>query len=239
MIGDYSLSKALTASHRSGHTVTVGTVHYMAPEISMGRYDARVDYAYTSIQVLETQVMFGALFRAVHHWSANLLVVTAFLHLLRVLFTAGYKQGRTMNWLIGIALLLVVLAANFTGYLLPWDQLAYWAVTIGTSMAEAAPIFGEQVNLLLRGAPDIGAGGLLRFYLLHVLFLPLILFLFFFVHYYKVVHFGISLPAEEEEVGQHRRRVFYQRIPAPPARTSAARELRRMIARFIVRRPPY
>ncbi|NJN81970.1 MAG: hypothetical protein HC802_06575 [Caldilineaceae bacterium] len=114
--------------------------------------------------------------------------------------------------------MVATLFLSFSGYLLPWDQLAFWAVTIGTSMAEAIPppIVGETVNLLARGAPDIGANGLLRFYLLHVLFLPLLLILFFFVHYYKVVHFGISLPAQEEEVGQDTankvpadRRVYY------------------------------
>jgi len=130
------------------------------------------------------------------------VVVTA--HMVRTYLTGSYKAPRQFTWFTGVILLVVTLFLSFSGYLLPWDQLAFWAVTIGTSMAEAVPptIVGETVNLLARGAPDIGANGLLRFYLLHVIFLPMVLFLFFFVHYYKVVHFGISLPANEEEVGQ-------------------------------------
>ena len=89
----------------------------------MFRYDADVNRAYTSIQSLEAQVAFGSLVRAIHHWSANLLVIVSFLHLLRVFFTGGYKRGRFANWVIGIGLFVIVLAFNFTGYLLPWDQL--------------------------------------------------------------------------------------------------------------------
>lgn len=103
-----------------------------------------------------------------------------------------------------MVLLVLTLFLSFTGYLLPWDQLAFWAVTIGTSMAEAAPpeILGTNINLLLRGAPDIGAGGLLRFYLLHVFLLPMLTVIFLGVHYYKVVLHGHSLPPRLEEIGQ-------------------------------------
>jgi quinol-cytochrome oxidoreductase complex cytochrome b subunit len=146
------------------------------------------------------------------------MVIAVTLHMVRTYLTGSYKAPRQFTWFTGVILLVVTLFLSFSGYLLPWDQLAFWAVTIGTSMAEAVPpaIVGETVNLLARGAPDISANGLLRFYLLHVFFLPLVLFLFFFVHYYKVVHFGISLPAHEEEVGQDTaskvpadRRVYY------------------------------
>ncbi len=142
--------------------------------------------------------------RDMHRLGAELMVVAVTLHMVRTYLTGSYKAPRQFTWFTGVILLVLTLFLSFSGYLLPWDQLAYWAVTIGTSMAEAVPppIVGETVNLLARGAPDIGANGLMRFYLLHVLFLPLALFLFFFVHYYKVVHFGISLPSDEEEVGQ-------------------------------------
>ncbi len=99
----------------------------------MFRYEPDVERAYLSIQALEAEVAFGSLIRGVHHWSANLLVITAFLHLLRVFLTGGFKAGRTTNWIIGVVLLVVVLAFNFTGYLLPWDQLSYWAVTVSTA----------------------------------------------------------------------------------------------------------
>ncbi len=167
---------------------------------------------------LLSDVPFGQFIRDMHRLGAELMVVTVTLHMVRTYLTGSYKPPRQFTWFTGVILLVVTLFLSFSGYLLPWDQLAFWAVTIGTSMAEAVPpqIVGETVNLLARGAPDIGANGLLRFYLLHVFFLPLVLILFFFVHYYKVVHFGISLPANEEEVGQDSanrvpadRRVYY------------------------------
>lgn len=167
-------------------------------------YAPSPDRAYTDMIYLLSNVPFGQFMRDMHRLGAELMVAIVTLHMVRTYLTGSYKAPRQFTWFTGVILLVVTLFLSFSGYLLPWDQLAFWAVTIGTSMAEAVPpaIVGETVNLLARGAPDIGANGLLRFYLLHVLFLPLILFLFFFVHYYKVVHFGISLPAQEEEVGQ-------------------------------------
>jgi len=167
-------------------------------------YAPSPDRAYTDMIRLLSNVPFGQFMRDLHRLGAEVMVAIVTLHMVRTYLTGSYKAPRQFTWFTGVILLVVTLFLSFSGYLLPWDQLAFWAVTIGTSMAEAVPpqVVGETVNLLARGAPDIGANGLLRFYLLHVLFLPLILFLFFFVHYYKVVHFGISLPANEEEVGQ-------------------------------------
>ncbi len=161
----------------------------------MFRYDARVDYAYISIQQLESQVAFGSLVRAVHHWSANLLVVTTFLHLLRVFFTGGYKQGRTMNWLIGVILLLLVLGANFTGYLLPWDQLAYWAITVSTSLLAYIPAIGNILRGLLLGGPTVGQGALSNFYAIHVVVIPMLMLSISAYHFWKVrKNGGISQP---------------------------------------------
>ncbi len=167
-------------------------------------YAPSPDRAYTDMIRLLSGVPFGQFMRDLHRLGAEVMVAIVTAHMVRTYLTGSYKAPRQFTWFTGVILLVVTLFLSFSGYLLPWDQLAFWAVTIGTSMAEAVPpkVVGETVNLLARGAPDIGANGLLRFYLLHVLFLPLILFLFFFVHYYKVVHFGISLPANEEEVGQ-------------------------------------
>lgn len=167
-------------------------------------YAPTPERAYTDMIRLLSSVPFGQMMRDVHRLGAELMVAIVTLHMVRTYLTGSYKPPRQFTWFTGVVLLVVTLFLSFSGYLLPWDQLAFWAVTIGTSMAEAVPpkVVGETVNLLARGAPDIGANGLMRFYLLHVLFLPLILILFFFVHYYKVVHFGISLPANEEEVGQ-------------------------------------
>ena len=167
-------------------------------------YAPSPDRAYVDMIRLLSNVPFGQFMRDLHRLGAELMVIAVTLHMVRTYLTGSYKAPRQFTWFTGVILLVVTLFLSFSGYLLPWDQLAFWAVTIGTSMAEAVPpaIVGETVNLLARGAPDISANGLLRFYLLHVFFLPLVLFLFFFVHYYKVVHFGISLPAHEEEVGQ-------------------------------------
>lgn len=167
-------------------------------------YAPSPDRAYDDMIRLLSDVPFGQFMRDLHRLGAEMMVAVVTLHMVRTYLTGSYKAPRQFTWFTGVVLLFITLFLSFSGYLLPWDQLAFWAVTIGTSMAEAVPpqIVGDTVNLLARGAPDIGANGLLRFYLLHVFFLPLLLFLFFFVHYYKVVHFGISLPAQEEEVGE-------------------------------------
>ncbi len=156
--------------------------------------------AYGDMLNILSNVTFGKFFRDLHRLGAELMVIVVVLHMGRVYFTGAYKKPREFTWLTGAILLFITLFLSFSGYLLPWDQLAYWAVTIGTSMAEAAPIFGNETNLLLRGAQDIGAGGLLRFYLLHVFFLPLLAILFISIHYYKVAReHSISLPAPIEE----------------------------------------
>jgi quinol-cytochrome oxidoreductase complex cytochrome b subunit len=154
---------------------------------------------YDMINIL-SNVNFGKFLRDLHRLGAELMVIAVTLHMARVYFTGAYKHPRQFTWLTGVVLLLVTLFLSFSGYLLPWDQLAYWAVTIGTSMAEAAPLVGYQTNLILRGSQDIGAGGLLRFYLLHIFLLPLVAIIFISIHYYKVSReHSISLPAVIEE----------------------------------------
>lgn len=167
-------------------------------------YAPTPERAYIDMIRLLSNVPYGQFLRDLHRLGAELMVIMVTAHMVRCYITGSYKAPRQFTWFTGVLLLVMTLFLSFSGYLLPWDQLAFWAVTIGTSMADAVPpqVVGATVNLLARGAPDIGASGLMRFYLLHVLFLPLLLFLFFFVHYYKVVHYGISLPANEEEVGQ-------------------------------------
>jgi ubiquinol-cytochrome c reductase cytochrome b subunit len=158
--------------------------------------------AYTNMIDIITNVPFGKFMRDLHRIGAEGMVIVVTLHMMRTFITASYKKPRQFTWFTGCILLVITLFLSFSGYLLPWDQLAFWAVTIGTSMADAAPLVGREVNLLLRGAPDIGAGGLLRFYLFHVILFPLIGIVFVGVHYYKVVRFGISLPPELEAVGE-------------------------------------
>ncbi|PKO06091.1 MAG: cytochrome B6 [Chloroflexi bacterium HGW-Chloroflexi-3] len=165
----------------------------------MFRYDPRVEYAYVSIQQLETEVMFGSFIRAVHHWSANFLVIASFLHLVRVFLTGSFKQGRSVNWIIGLVLFVIVLAGNFTGYLLPWDQLSYWAITVSTSLMVYIPLLGTAVRNFFLGGPQVGQAALSNFYALHVVFMPALLLGFMAYHLWKVrKNCGISQPLLKE-----------------------------------------
>jgi quinol-cytochrome oxidoreductase complex cytochrome b subunit len=168
--------------------------------ILMVFYTPSPEVAYYDMIDILSNVNLGKFMRDMHRLGAEGMVIFVTLHMVRVYFTGSYKHPRQFTWLTGVVLLLVTLFLSFSGYLLPWDQLAYWAVTIGTSMAEAAPLVGYQTNLILRGSQDISAGGLLRFYLLHVFLLPLVAIIFISVHYYKVSReHSISLPAAIEE----------------------------------------
>jgi quinol-cytochrome oxidoreductase complex cytochrome b subunit len=172
----------------------------------MFRYEPTVDRAYSSIQVLEAEVVFGSLIRSIHHWAASALVVVAFLHLVRVFLTGGFKKGRFVNWLIGIGLLLLTLIFNFTGYLLPWDQLAYWAMTVSTTMIGYVPLIGETVKHLVLAGPEVGQGTLSNFYALHVALLPAVGVIALGYHFWRVrKDGGISQPVRKE--GQRVERV--------------------------------
>jgi len=194
-------STILTNTFRLGFFTTLFLfIEVFTGLILMVYYVPSPEKAYSSIIYIMSNVPFGQFIRDMHRLGAEGMVIFTFLHMLRTYLTGSYKKERSFTWLTGVILLGITLFLSFSGYLLPWDQLAYWAVTIGTSMAEAAPIFGDQVNLLLRGAPDIGENGLLRFYLLHVVLLPLLAILVISIHYYKVSReHGISLPPRLEE----------------------------------------
>ncbi|TVR19850.1 MAG: cytochrome bc complex cytochrome b subunit [Anaerolineaceae bacterium] len=167
-------------------------------------YTPSPDVAYANMLNIMSGVPMGQLVRDLHRLGAEAMVLIVVLHMLRTFFTGSYKKPRQFTWFTGMILLVATGFLSFSGYLLPWDQLALWAVTIGASMVEAAPpeVVGENLNLLLRGGPDIGANGLLRFYLLHVLAVPAILFIFTGVHYYKVIIHGHSLPPQKENIGE-------------------------------------
>jgi len=163
-------------------------------------YDPTPEGAYASILRLQNEVLFGELLRDVHRLAAEALLVVAALHLLRTFLTKSYLGQRRFTWATGVVLFALLLWITFSGYLLPWDQLAYWAVTIGTSLAAAVPWIGERLNLALRGASEIGADGLLRFYLMHILLTPLGAALLLGVHYYRVARLhNISLPPSVEQ----------------------------------------
>jgi quinol-cytochrome oxidoreductase complex cytochrome b subunit len=155
-------------------------------------YVPSVERAYASIKDIEYVVTFGSWIRSVHRFAAHFMVLAVFLHLVRVFLTGAYKNGvgqgqkRQQNWVIGVAMLLVTLLLSFTGYLLPWDQLAYWAVTVGTNIASSIPLIGPTVRELLLGGRAIDQPTLIRFYVLHVLVLPGALGGLFVYHMWRI-----------------------------------------------------
>ena len=160
--------------------------------ILMFLYVPSVERAYESVKDVEYAVSFGWVLRAMHRIAAHLMVAVVFLHMVRVFLTGAYKSGssvgaaRPLNWIVGIVLLILTLLLSFTGYLLPWDQLAYWAITVGTNIASAAPFVGKSIRFFLLGGSEIDQNALIRFYVLHVVFLPGLLFLLFSYHMWRV-----------------------------------------------------
>ena len=142
--------------------------------------------AWDDIYTLQTSVTFGLLVRNMHRWAAHLMVLSVFLHMARVFYHGAYKAPREFNWVIGVILLLLTLLLSFTGYLLPWDQLAIWAVTVGGNMAGYTPVIGAQAKFGLFAGLEATTATLLRFYVLHVLFLPFIIVIFMAVHFWRV-----------------------------------------------------
>ena len=156
--------------------------------------------AYGRMLDLRSSVAFGVILRNMHRWSAHAMVATVFLHMCRVFFTGSYKPPREFNWNIGVALFLLTLLSSFTGYLLPWDQLAFWAITVGTSIAGYAPFIGKELKFILLGDATVGQEALLRFYVLHVVVLPLVLSLFVAVHFWRIRKDGGLAKPEEAEL---------------------------------------
>lgn len=157
------------------------------------------DHAYESVQYIMNEVAFGWLIRGMHHWGATLMVIVVFLHLLKSFFVAAYKHPRELTWITGSLLLLIVLVLGFSGYLLPWDQKAYWATSVGTSIIGALPVVGERLMAIARGGSEIGALTLARFYALHIWWMPVALFGLIAVHIYLVIRLGITHPPERSE----------------------------------------
>ncbi len=141
--------------------------------------------AYGNIQTIQTEVAFGQYMRNVHRWSAHLMVLAVAGHMGKVFYRGAYKSPREFNWVIGVVLLILTLLMSFTGYLLPWDQLAFWAVTVGSEMAGYVPFAGEQTQSLLLGGETVGSSTLLRFYVLHVAVLPTTLIFVLMMHLWR------------------------------------------------------
>ena len=149
-------------------------------------YVPSVTRAYQDIQAIEVAVAFGSFTRNMHRWAAHLMVLTVFLHMIRVFYHGAYKPPREFNWVVGVVLLFCTLWLSFTGYLLPWDQIAFWAITVGTQMAQYAPLLGAETGFFLLGGIQVGGDTLLRFYVMHVIAFPLITAIFLIVHFWRI-----------------------------------------------------
>jgi quinol-cytochrome oxidoreductase complex cytochrome b subunit len=186
-------------------------------------YVPSTSQAYDRMLDLRGTVAFGIFLRNMHRWSAHGMVAVVFLHMCRVFLTGSYKPPREFNWVLGVLLLLVTLFMSFTGYLLPWDQLAFWAITVGTSIAGYAPVFGKQIKFILLGDSTVGQEALLRFYVLHVAVLPAILSLLAAIHFWRIrKDGGLSRPAEEDALPAEMAEVQIVQGPAVVMATSAA-----------------
>lgn len=148
--------------------------------------------AYRSIQRLHQTVPLGLVLRSMHHWTANLMVVMVILHMFRVFITGSYKNPRELNWIAGALLFAMTLSFGFTGYLLPWDQKAYWATVVGTNMLGSVPVIGPSLAAMVRGGVEVTGQTLLRFYSMHILWLPMLTALFLWVHFHILRRIGIS-----------------------------------------------
>ncbi len=160
------------------------------------------DHAYDSVQYITTQVPAGWFIRGLHHYGASAMVIVVVLHMLRVIFYGAFKYPREITWFSGVFLLLITLGFGFTGYLLPWDQRAYWATTVGTRIAGVTPVIGEGILRIMRGGEDLSAVTLVRFFGTHVWVLPVLLISLVAFHLYLVIRIGISaVPRRKEEQG--------------------------------------
>lgn len=192
-------NKVTKGSLSWSYSFWLGTISFMlfmilvlTGVVLMFLYVPSVERAYQSVKDIEFIVSFGWLMRSMHRIAAHLMVAVVFLHMVRVFLTGAYKNGsavganRPLNWIVGIVLLILTLLLSFTGYLLPWDQLAYWAITVGTNIASAAPLVGESIRFILLGGSEINQSALIRFYVLHVFFLPVAVLLLFSYHMWRV-----------------------------------------------------
>ncbi|NQU08267.1 MAG: cytochrome b N-terminal domain-containing protein [Candidatus Abyssubacteria bacterium] len=192
-----------------GLTFYMFIVETVTGVLLMFYYRPTAEYAYLDMRLLEHTVKFGVVMRNLHRWAAHAMVILVMMHMLRVFLTGSYKPPREFNWMIGVGLLVLTLLLSFTGYLLPWDQLAFWAITVGTEMGAATPFLGSEgpfhtlleirpdndIRYLLLGDTVVGENALLRFYVLHCVFLPLAAVVLMLVHFWRIrKDGGISHP---------------------------------------------
>src|SRR4026209_2414205 len=168
-----------------GITFFLFLVETITGVLLMFYYRPTLEWAFQDILALRDVTTLGIM-REIHRWGAHAMVITVWLHMYRVFLTGSYKPPREFNWVVGVVLLLLTLLLSFTGYLLPWDQLALWAVTVGTNMMGYTPVFGSSVKYVLLGSKEISNETLLRWYVLPVLLLPFVIVIFMAVHFWRV-----------------------------------------------------
>lgn len=177
-----------------GLTFLLITTQFLSGMFLAMYYTPDIKNAWYSVNYITNEVLLGNVVRSMHFWGASLVIVMMFLHMMRVFFTGSYKKPREFNWVIGVLIFLVVLAFGFTGYLLPWDQKAYWATSVGSQIAGAVPWIGPYLQTLLLGSHTVGALTLTRFFAIHVFFLPAALLVLMGVHFVMIRLQGISGP---------------------------------------------
>ncbi len=175
-------------------TLFVLVIQFVTGILLAMNYAPTPEYAYDSVAYVSREVPFGWFIRGLHHWGASAMVVLAVLHLVSAFVLGAHRYPREATWLVGVLLLVITLGFGFTGYLLPWDQKAYWATTVGTNIAGTAPVIGGALVRLMRGGTELGGVALSRFYAIHVLLLPMAILAFVGAHLALVVYHGVSVP---------------------------------------------
>ena len=188
-----------------GMTLFLFTVQVITGVLLLFYYRPSAEEAYESVRFVMAEVKFGWLIRSIHNWAANLMIFTAFVHLFSVLLLKAYRKPREMTWMSGVALMGLALAFGFTGYLLPWNELAFFATRVGTEIVGVFPLVGDFALKILRGGEDVTGATLTRFYAVHVAILPALTTFFLGLHLYLVQRHGMSIPPDVEEEGGGRR----------------------------------
>jgi quinol-cytochrome oxidoreductase complex cytochrome b subunit len=180
-------------------TLTAFIVQALTGVILAMYYKPDPNSAYESIQAITNDLWAGWLVRGMHRWGASVFIILMFMHMGRVFLFGAYKYPRELNWIIGVLLLVVGLLEGFSGYLLPWDQTAYWATIVGINLNGTAPFLGPYIAQFLRGGAEIGPDTLARFYSIHMLIIPGAIFALIGLHLYLVVRLGVSSPPWSKE----------------------------------------
>jgi len=192
--------------YMGGVTLFLFTVQVMTGILLLFYYKPGENSSYESVRFIMTHVKFGWLIRSIHSWSANLMILFAFLHMFSVFFSRAYKKPRELTWVTGFLSLAIALAFGFSGYLLPWDQLAFFATKVGTEIVGVVPIIGEPLKVILRGGEDVTGATLSRFFGIHVAVLPLVLTTFLVIHLLFVQKQGMHEPEKFKSLPEEKKK---------------------------------